>query len=163
VSRGLIAELREMRAALADLNRRVRGMVVHGTVRAVEGDRVRLTLDAGPGGDVVSPAVRWQEMAGHSGGGTTTWMPPAIGERMMLVSPSGEIGSHSIAMRGCYTAADGKPADEAGMYFKVGDTVFAATASPSRPRPSRSRRRRSRSRARAASRSTARHTSPGRT
>lgn len=107
------AELRRIHKAIDDLDRRQKATVISGVVEQVAGDRVRLRLlDVGAAGKpVLSPLVRWQEQAGHGSGGTTTWVPPVKGEPMVLVSPGGEIGDGSFAMRGAYTDINKAPSN----------------------------------------------------
>lgn len=121
-------EFRRLRKRIDEQDRRVRAMNLTGTVKEVKGDRVQLELEPmneKTGKPFLSPWVRWQESAGDGGGGFTSHIPPAVGEHMMLHSPSGEVGEASLAVRGAYTKDNpdpsGKP-DE--LKIKHGDNTI---------------------------------------
>lgn len=82
--------------AIDDLERARYGTVRIGFVRAFDPARarVRVAWATGESGDVLSDWVPWATWAaGH----LRVWSPPAIGEQVILLSPSGEI-AQAIAM-----------------------------------------------------------------
>ncbi|MBE0692314.1 MAG: phage baseplate assembly protein V [Aquamicrobium sp.] len=100
---------RQVLKSVEDLNRRMSSMVMSGRVAEVDGDRVRLEL--GPpdasGRKFLSPWVQVQEMAGATG----SRFPVAVGDPMRLLSPNGDIGTHSLAIRDGYTQDAPSPAE----------------------------------------------------
>lgn len=113
----LAREIRILRKTSDDLERRLKSSHIQGVVESVEGDRCRIRIadEGAAGGPVLGPKVRWQEQAG-GGGGITTWSPPKPGEPMVLVSPGGEIGGQSYAIRGVYSQPNPSPDDRAGVH-----------------------------------------------
>ena len=113
----LAREIRVLRKTTDDLERRLKSSHIQGVCESVEGDRCRIRIadEGASGGPVLSPKVRWQEQAG-GGGGITTWSPPKVGEPMVLVSPGGEIGGQSYAIRGVYSQPNPAPDDRAGVH-----------------------------------------------
>lgn len=59
-------------------------------------------------GDVRSPPLPWLELAG----GFRTWVPPTVGEQVLLICPEGDI-AHGVALRGLYSDAFPAPAGDA--------------------------------------------------
>ena len=121
-------EFRRLRKRIDEQDRRLRAMNLTGTVRQVKGDRVQLELEPmneKTGKPFLSPWVRWQEAAGDGGGGFTSHVPPAIGEHMMLHSPSGEVGEASLAVRGAYTKDNPDPSGKTDeLKIQRGDKTF---------------------------------------
>ncbi len=113
----LAREIRILRKTTDDLERRLKSSHIQGVVESIEGDRVRIRIadEGAAGGPVLSPKVRWQEQAG-GGGGITTWSPPKVGEPMVLISPGGEIGEQSYAVRGVYSQPNPAPDDRPGVH-----------------------------------------------
>lgn len=101
-------EFRRVLKQIDDIDRRLAATVLAGKVAAIDGDRVRLELlptDPRTGKPFLSPWVQVQEAAGATG----THFPVAIGDPMRLLSPSGELGPQSLAIRDGYTAERANP------------------------------------------------------
>lgn len=85
-----IRELVEVVARLADLERRVSGLVRHGTVAEVDPTRQRVRLDFGPAhgaeGRFLSPWLPYAQFSGE----LRVHTPPTIGQQLTAVSPSGD-------------------------------------------------------------------------
>jgi len=85
-----IKELVELVARVTDLERRVTGMMRHGTVAEVDMDMLRVRLDLGPAhggvGRFLSPWIPYAQFAGA----LKVHTPPAVGQQFMMVSPTGE-------------------------------------------------------------------------
>lgn len=111
----LARELRSVRKDLEDLSRRFATSQMTGRVAAVEGKRVRVEFgqDA-KGKKFLSPWMQVQEAAGAKFGGISTHYPIGIGEPMRVFSPTGELGSASIAVRDSYAEDAPRPTDEDG-------------------------------------------------
>lgn len=83
-------DLAAIAGRIADLERRVFGMMRHGTVAEVDPaqSRVRLRLgDSTAGGDFLGPWVPYSQIAGA----LRAHIPPSVGQQMTLVSPSGDM------------------------------------------------------------------------
>lgn len=107
----LVEELRSIYKTLDDVQRRQAAMVMNGKVAAIDGDRIRLELmphDGRTGKAFLSPWVQVQEAAGSTG----SHFPVAIGDPMRLISPNGELGSQSLAIRDGYTRDAKNPAKD---------------------------------------------------
>lgn len=99
----VVREFRSIRKQVDDLERRRAATILTGRVAAIDGDRVRLELqpvDARTGKRFLSPWVQVQEAAGATG----THFPVRIGDPMRLLSPQGELGPQSLAIRDGYTS-----------------------------------------------------------
>jgi phage baseplate assembly protein V len=85
-----VREIVELVARVADLERRVSGLVRHGTVAEVDPARQRVRLDFGPAhgaeGRFLSP---WLPYAQFSGA-LRVHTPPTLGQQFTAVSPSGD-------------------------------------------------------------------------
>lgn len=102
-------ELRRIYKSIDDLDRRQAATILAGPVAAIDGDRVRIELrpaEAG-GRPFLSPWVQLQEAAGA----TATHFPVQLGDPMRLLSPNGEIGPQSLAIRDGYTSGAPAPTD----------------------------------------------------
>lgn len=125
---------RDLQRALSrveDLNSRLERQLLKGRVAEVKGDKVRLRLrDADPsnGKEFFSPWVRWQGNAGSEGGGFSMSVRPSVGEPMMLISPSGDIGPASLAMPDSFTDDAPNPDAGADMVLRRGNTFIEMTA-----------------------------------
>lgn len=114
----LTRELRSIYKSIDDLGRRLSASHMTGTVAEIKGDKVRLQLlEEGAGGQpFLSPWVQLQEAAGSTG----TRFPVKVGDPMRLLSPHGELGPQSIAVRDGYTNDAKNPAngdDELAIAF----------------------------------------------
>jgi hypothetical protein len=139
--RTLGSEFRALWKALDDHNRRAAATFLKGKVHEIDGDLVRLELAPpdGRGKRFLSPKVKVQEMAGRTG----SRFPVKKGDPMWLLSPNGELGSASMAIRDAWT--DDAPAPngdnqelvlahdgceirmKGGKLTLVGDTIAAAS------------------------------------
>jgi phage baseplate assembly protein gpV len=82
-----------MREELVDANRRVANMMRPGKVKEVDAAKGMMKLSYAEdedGKEVVSPWIPWTQRAGGSKG-QNDWDPPAVGEQMMMFSPSGDV------------------------------------------------------------------------
>jgi len=88
---------------LVEQDQRLARMIMPGKVAEVDAERYRVRLelgiDAETGNAVLSPWVKWQSAAA---GQVRDWTPPSVGEAMLLLSPSGTIGTGSRAMFGTF-------------------------------------------------------------
>lgn len=83
-------ELAEVVGRVAELERRVFGMMRHGTVAQVDAAQglVRLKLgESTAGGDFLGPWVPYSQLAG----GVKAHVPPTVGQQMTIMSPSGDL------------------------------------------------------------------------
>lgn len=105
----VIRAFRTMLKTMDDVQRRVSTMVIAGRVAEVDGDRVRLELGpaSSSGRKFLSPWVQVQEMAGATG----SRFPVAVGDPMRLLSPNGDLGPQSLAIRDGYTQDAPSPAE----------------------------------------------------
>lgn len=78
-------------------------LVRYGTIASVDLAAAMVTVAAG---DVTSPLVPWLELAG----GFRTWVPPTVGEQVVLISPEGDIAG-AFVLRGLYSTAFPPPLD----------------------------------------------------
>ncbi|WP_336800658.1 phage baseplate protein [Kaistia sp. MMO-174] len=109
----LARELRSVRKDLEDLSRRFATSQMTGRVAAVEGKRVRIEFGQNAEGKkFLSPWLQVQEAAGAKFGGISTHFPIGIGEPMRVFSPTGELGSASIAVRDSYAEDAPRPTDQ---------------------------------------------------
>lgn len=107
----IIREFRSIYKSLDDLQRRVANSVLSGKVAEIDGKRIRLELlphDSRTGKPFLSPWVQLQEAAGV----TTSNTPVRKGDPMRLLSPNGEIGPQSLAIRDSHTSELPNPAHE---------------------------------------------------
>lgn len=83
-------ELAEVAGRVAELERRVFGMMRHGTVAQVDAAKgmVRLKLgESTAGGDFLGPWVPYSQLAGA----IKAHVPPSVGQQMTIMSPSGDL------------------------------------------------------------------------
>ncbi len=110
-ARAIAREFQRLHKVVDDQDRRMASMFLSGKVAEVEGDRVRLEIlpvDGRTGKPFLSPWVQVQEAAGQSG----THFPVKKGDPMRLMSPNGELGPQSLAVRDGYTADAANPSDK---------------------------------------------------
>lgn len=104
-------EFHRLHKVADDLDRRMASTVLSGKVAEIDGDRVRLELqpiDGRTGKPFKSPWVQVQEAAGQTG----THFPVKVGDPMRLLSPNGELGPQSLAIRDGYTTDAANPTDK---------------------------------------------------
>jgi len=110
-ARVIAREFRTLHKVADDLDRRLASVFLNGKVDEVDGDRVRLELlpkDSRTGKPFLSPWVQVQEAAGQTG----THFPVKKGDPMRLLSPNGELGPQSLAVRDGYTGDAANPTDK---------------------------------------------------
>ena len=109
---------------IADLERRSNNHLRPGKVHSVDPEEGTFVLQYGTDEDgqpVLSPDIPWTEQAGT----IKTWSPPTVGEQMLMISPSGEIGAHSWGMKGGFSDANKQPHNKGGEYvMDVKDGAF---------------------------------------
>ena len=83
-----IRELVDLAARIAELERRVSGMMRHGTVEQVDPAKARVRLKFGEGDDgpFLSPWVPYAQVAG----GLKIHTPPTKGQQFTMMSPGGD-------------------------------------------------------------------------
>lgn len=104
-------EFRTLYKVADDLDRRMASMMLSGNVKEVKGNLVQLEIlpeDSRTGKPFLSPWVQVQEAAGQSG----SHLPVKVGDPMRLMSPNGEIGPQSLAVRDGYTNDAKNPTDK---------------------------------------------------
>lgn len=87
---------------IAELSRRLENMIRFGTVAEVDHAARRVRVQSG---DLLTDWLKWRV---DRAGDTSTWDPPTIGEQVMILSPSGEIGN-GIVMQSIYSDAHNAP------------------------------------------------------
>ena len=98
----------DMARAISELHRRQSNMIRAGRVVEVDAAAGTVRIDVGSDGEpLVTPPIRWPERTGAR----RSWNPPTVGEDMTVFSPTGEIGTGSIAAYGGFTDATGAPSD----------------------------------------------------
>jgi len=103
-----IREIVELVARVTDLERRVAGVMRHGTVAEVDPGRQRIRLDFGPThggqGRFLSP---WLPYAQFSGA-LRVHTPPTIGQQFTVMSPAGDF-QQAVAVPLTHHAANPSP------------------------------------------------------
>lgn len=114
------SELRRLHRKCAQLDRRLACASLPGKVASVDHEKRTLRLELGKdaeGKPILSPPVRWQQ---PGAGDFKMHAPPKVGEQMTLASPSGTMGSGSLAVWGTFdkdNEAPSKARDAAVMQF----------------------------------------------
>jgi len=123
-----------MSAELTDLQQRLANLMRVGRVHSVDLTGARLRVAFGKDGANVSGWVPWMT---SRAGATREWNPPAVGEQVVLMSPSGQDNSGFALPGGIYRTdapANGTEAGkvvldlpESGAWIiRVGDVVIEA-------------------------------------
>jgi len=111
--RQLEDRLTRIEKRVVETDQRVARILIPGKVKVVDPEKYRLRLvlatDAESGAEVLSPWVKWQS---GSAGKVRDWSPPEVGEEMLLLSPSGVIGSGSRAMFGTFDDEHAPPTNK---------------------------------------------------
>lgn len=119
-ARAIAREFQRLHKLSDDLDRRMASMMLSGQVAEVDGDRVRLEIlpeDSRTGKPFLSPWVQVQEAAGQTG----THFPVKKGDPMRLMSPNGELGPQSLAVRDGYTADAANPSSDKQKQLVIGN------------------------------------------
>ncbi|WP_273792379.1 phage baseplate protein [Brucella anthropi] len=104
----IVNAITRLQKSCDDLQRRLSNIILSGEVHEVDGNRVRVMLqpaDQRTGKPFLSPWVQVQEASGATG----SHLPVAKGDPMRLLSPFGELGAQSIAIRDGYTDSAKSP------------------------------------------------------
>lgn len=94
----------EIITELADLRRRLASVVLFGTIAAADYTAATVRVKLG------AITTDWLPWLTARAGGDTVWHAPEVGEQVMLISPSGDIGN-GVVMPAIYS--DAKPANAA--------------------------------------------------
>ncbi len=105
-------------ARLADLEKRVAGMVRHAPVAEVNTGEgwVRLNLGEGESGPLLSPKIPYAQMAGA----LKVHAPPTVGQNMTLISPAGD-PRQAFALPMTWSDANASPGSGADPVITYGD------------------------------------------
>ncbi len=116
----LVRRIEQIEAQLNQLDRRQNNFLREGTVTELFAEEGLARVDAH---GLVSKKVPWLQRAGS----IREWTPPAIGERIVLISPSGEPGQ-GLILPGGYTGRFPQPHDKAGeKRVTVGEVSITQT------------------------------------
>ncbi len=122
-------ELRRLHRINAQTERRLAASELHGRVTHVDDDKRLCRIKIGStaaGGDVLSPWVRWAE---PQNGFTAVHSPLRVGDPVVLRSPSGVLGTASIAERTGYSGDHPAPSNAADAAVeKTGDLIITRRA-----------------------------------
>lgn len=106
----LVARLRDLEAEIEQLRLRLDNMVREGRVTKVLPDKGKVEVDMnGLASDELDLS--------HRSGSQREWDPPAIGERVLVISPTGDPGL-GVVLPGGYSDAFPAPHDKAGEYVR---------------------------------------------
>lgn len=127
----LVERNNELTFRLEETERRIRNMVrfpVLTELDAAKGLAKSIDKGGGEGKDLPLPFLPWAEVAGpHGGGNRTTWRPPQPGQRMMLLSPSGNLAEGLLIPAGFSNAA-GPPSQSGDEHVEtIGATKTTLT------------------------------------
>lgn len=107
------SEIRRLRREIVRLNRRVALAHIEGEVVERDAEKWKVRLDIGKDADgkpVLSPWVK--PHSNSAGAYKESPALPAIGDRMRLVSPSGNVGAASYAVPSAYDNEQKRPGDQ---------------------------------------------------
>lgn len=88
----------------AELNRRIENLIRIGTIAEVDHVAHRVRVESG---ELLTDWLKWR--TGRAGT-TRSWSPPTIGEQVMILSPSGELGN-GIVLPSIFSDAHDAPSD----------------------------------------------------
>lgn len=118
----LVRRIEQLETVINQLDRRQNNSLREGRITEVFPDEGMAKVDAG---GVISKKVPWLQRAGA----IREWSPPTIGERVILISPSGEPGQGMI-LPGGYTDEFAAPHDKGGeKVVTIGDVTITQTDS----------------------------------
>lgn len=119
--------LARVSSRLADLERRVAGMVVHGKVAEVDPAAGTVRLEIGrksDGSPLIGPAVPYAQMAGA----LKIHAPPSVGQAMTAVSPSGD-ARQAVALPTTWSGANPSPSSAGDQnVLTFGDVTISLAA-----------------------------------
>lgn len=120
----LIEEMRDLRKELAGERQRNTQRVLEGTIQSVKGARATVLLsDDGDDGPVQTPSIRLAAPTGKRGGGVSEFTKYGVGDPVLVISPSGKVGSRSVVIPGGDSGDDPAPgaAEQDGKVTAMGD------------------------------------------
>lgn len=107
--------MRSMSGMSDDILRKLANLIRFGTVQAVAGKRVQVKI-----GGLLTRPIAW---VSTRAGKTKSWLPPDIGEQVVVLSPNGDLGA-GVAIGGIFCDAYDVPneanADTVLMAFRDG-------------------------------------------
>lgn len=104
---------------ITDSERRHADVVKFGVVKEVDYTKARVRVSIGDESDENGHLVTgWLPMAGGRARGDTDWHPLEEGERVMVLSESGELQNGMVLPAGLYSDEDPAPGDKAGLWRK---------------------------------------------
>jgi len=133
----LVTEVRELRKEVAGLRQARLRTLMPGTVKAVKGSRVEVTLsDDGDEGPVETPELRLINTTGKRGGGVSKFTKLGVGDPVLVVSPDGDVTTASGVMPWVDSdddpapgsaEADGDVTESGNAKFEVKDGMIRLT------------------------------------
>lgn len=112
---------------ISDSERRHADQIKFGTVRQVDYGKARVRVAIGDETDDEGHLLTgWLPMPGGRARGDSDWHPLEIGERVVVLSESGEVQNGVVLPAGIYSDDDPAPGDKAGLWrkkFQDGGTV----------------------------------------
>ena len=98
-----------------DTDRTIGDIARKGTIATIDRAAARVTVKLSD--DAVTGPIRWASLAGA---GLAAWVPPSVGEQVLLLCPEGEIAA-AVAVLGLYSDANPAPADDDAYSLHFGD------------------------------------------
>ena len=122
-----IREIVELVARVTDLERRLAGMMRHGTVAEVDPARQRVRLDFGPAhgrdGQFLSPWVPYAQFSGA----LKVHTPPTVGQQLTAMSPTGDF-QQAVAVPLTHHASNPSPSEAADQNVMTYGNVIMTLA-----------------------------------
>lgn len=113
--------LAAMELVIRRLSIRINNMVREGTVKSVDPSKGTVVVDAH---GIETDNIPWLQQAGA----INEWTPPSVGQRVLVVSPDGDLAK-AVVMPGGYTNENPQPHDQLGeKRVKIGDAVITHKA-----------------------------------
>lgn len=117
----LIRRIQSLEALTRRMSVRQNNMFREGVVKEVDFQRGTAIVDAH---GIETKHVPWLEQAGA----VNEWTPPSVGQRVLLISPDGDL-SKAVIMKGGYTSDTPAPHDKgAEKRVAIGDAVITHSA-----------------------------------
>lgn len=112
---------------VTDSERRHADQIKYGTVKEVDYKKARARVVIGDETDPEGHLLTgWLQFGGGRARGDREWNPPEVGERVMVLSESGEVQNGMVLPLGLYTDEDPANGDRAGLWrktFKDGSVI----------------------------------------